>query len=142
MSIDLIGCFWRPLIPPPHNVVRLAPRERRRLTTVRIRGFVWYAMLISDNPDVAITVTVDGVELPAISPRRLYDAGCVGYTCVVADVTRFDDAARRYVAVLRGPIPMDANAAIDAVNESGNEALITVAGAYLDCPMVAPRRVA
>ena len=133
--IELLRCRWAEMFRPQPRSFALAPRQSERLLQRPLHGFVWYMMLYSDNPDVAIKASLDGaVQLPALSPRDLYAVGCIGYTCVVADVTRYDDAARVYVGVVRGPIPVNGMLTVDAVNEGANPASGYVVGAILECP--------
>ena len=80
---------------------RLKPRERRSLLSSHIEGFLVFAILETDNPDVTVTVDLygDGTADIVLSPRRLYELGLVWWSNTAAFVSRYDDDARRYVAV-------------------------------------------
>ena len=113
----------------------LAPRERRVLLSDYKRGFLVFAFLHTNNPDVIVTVDLygDGTDI-VLSPRMLYEYGLVQPSPGSAWVSRYDTTNNVYVALYTPSpwIPFSGYARATVENTSDNPAFYTLVLWFLE----------
>ena len=107
----------------------LGPGKEHKVLERYVEGYLVFAYLKTDNPDVTVSIDLygDGTVEVALSPRRLYENGLVHPNASSAWISRYDETAKVYVALYTPSpwIPWRGFARVKIVNPSPSEARYT-----------------